>query len=87
MPFLFPRPQLKQKVPDPPGNLANGAVYIFEPEVIDKIKALPSGLKDLSTQIIPNYIDRIQTFFHDGYHRDIGNIQSLQKAVDSIQNF
>ncbi len=29
-----------EKVENPPGNLANGAVYIFEPEVIDDIAGL-----------------------------------------------
>ena len=29
-----------EKVENPPGNLANGAVYIFEPEVIDDIARL-----------------------------------------------
>jgi mannose-1-phosphate guanylyltransferase len=60
--------------------LANGAVYIFEPEVIDAIAALESPVVDLSTEIIPNYLGRILCVETDGYHRDIGNPESLRRA-------
>jgi mannose-1-phosphate guanylyltransferase len=69
-----------EKVANPPGNLANGAVYIFEPEVIDAIAALESPVVDLSTEIIPNYLGRILCVETDGYHRDIGNPESLRRA-------
>lgn len=75
-----------EKNPNPPSNLANGAVYIFEPEIVEIIQALPIGLKDLSTQVIPHYVNRIQTYFHDGIHRDIGNLESLQKARELYSN-
>ena len=69
-----------EKVPNPPGNLANGAVYIFEPEVIDDISALGKAVVDLSTEIIPNYLGRILCVETAGYHRDIGNPESLRRA-------
>jgi mannose-1-phosphate guanylyltransferase len=69
-----------EKVANPPGNLANGAVYIFEPEVIDAIAALERPVVDLSTEIIPNYLGRILCAETDGYHRDIGNPESLRRA-------
>ncbi|WP_457488923.1 nucleotidyltransferase family protein [Tardiphaga sp. P5_C10] len=69
-----------EKVANPPGNLANGAVYIFEPEVIDAIAALERPVVDLSTEIIPNYLGRILCVETDGYHRDIGNPESLRRA-------
>ncbi|CCE08479.1 putative sugar-phosphate nucleotidyl transferase [Bradyrhizobium sp. STM 3843] len=69
-----------EKVPNPPGNLANGAVYIFEPEVIDDIAALGKAVVDLSTEIIPNYLGRILCVETAGYHRDIGNPESLRRA-------
>ncbi len=37
-----------EKVENPPGNLANGAVYIFEPEVIDDIASLGQALWSIS---------------------------------------
>jgi mannose-1-phosphate guanylyltransferase len=69
-----------EKVENPPGNLANGAVYIFEPEVIADIAGLGKPVVDLSTEIIPNYIGRILCVETGGYHRDIGNPESLRRA-------
>jgi mannose-1-phosphate guanylyltransferase len=69
-----------EKVEHPPGNLANGAVYIFEPEIIDDIAKLGKGVADLSTEVIPGYLGRILCVETDGYHRDIGNPESLRRA-------
>jgi mannose-1-phosphate guanylyltransferase len=69
-----------EKVANPPGNLANGAVYIFAPEVIDDIARLGKNVVDLSTEIIPGYLGRISCVETTGYHRDIGNPESLRRA-------
>jgi mannose-1-phosphate guanylyltransferase len=69
-----------EKVKAPPGNLANGAIYIFEPEVIDDIASLGKPVVDLSTEIIPGYLGRIFCVETEGYHRDIGNAESLRRA-------
>lgn len=69
-----------EKVENPPGNLANGAVYIFEPEVIDDIARLGKPVVDLSTEVIPNYLGRILCSETHGYHRDIGSPASLLRA-------
>ena len=69
-----------EKVDNPPGNLANGAVYIFEPEVIDFLHGLGKPIIDLSTEVLPNFIGRINTFINTDYHRDIGTLESLRKA-------
>ena len=69
-----------EKVDKPPGDLANGAVYIFEPEAIERIAALGKRVVDLSTEVIPGFIGRILAVEHLGYHRDIGNIESLEQA-------
>jgi len=69
-----------EKVENPPGNLANGAVYLFEPAVIADIAALGKDVVDLSTEIIPNYLGRILCVETSGYHRDIGNPESLRRA-------
>jgi mannose-1-phosphate guanylyltransferase len=69
-----------EKVDDPPGNLANGAVYVFDPEVIDVIGAVGNPVVDLSTEIIPRFVGRISCVETSGYHRDIGTPQSLRRA-------
>ncbi len=70
-----------EKVDDPPGNLANGAVYIFEPEVMESIAAIGRPQVDLSTEIIPDFVGRILCVETSGYHRDIGTHESLRRAI------
>ncbi|MBV8926688.1 MAG: nucleotidyltransferase family protein [Bradyrhizobium sp.] len=70
-----------EKVDDPPGNLANGAVYIFEPEVVNAIAAIGRPVVDLSTEIIPCYVGRMLCVETSGYHRDIGTPESLRRAI------
>jgi mannose-1-phosphate guanylyltransferase len=74
-----------EKVPDPPGNHANAAVYIFEPSVIDDLAALGKAVIDLSTEVIPRYIGSICTFHNADYHRDIGTLESLAKAEQEFR--
>jgi len=69
-----------EKVANPPGNHANGAVYWFEPEVLEAIAALGRPVVDLSTEVIPGFLGRIQTFANHDYHRDIGTPDSLAQA-------
>jgi mannose-1-phosphate guanylyltransferase len=69
-----------EKVADPPGNLANGAVYIIEPEVVDYIAGLGRTFVDLSTEVMPAFVGRILAHETKGYHRDIGSPESLARA-------
>ena len=69
-----------EKVPDPPGTLANAAVYMVEPEVIDRCAALGKPFVDLSTEIIPDLMGRIYTWRSNGYHRDIGTPEAYARA-------
>ena len=72
--------QFHEKVDNPPGNLANAAVYIFEPTVINFLAELGQDVVDISTDVLPAYLGRIQTFLNDDYHRDIGTPESLARA-------
>jgi mannose-1-phosphate guanylyltransferase len=69
-----------EKVNNPPGTRANGAVYIMEPEVVEFIASLGNQFVDLSTEVIPRFLGRIATFHNTDYHRDIGNSESLRRA-------
>jgi Nucleoside-diphosphate-sugar pyrophosphorylase involved in lipopolysaccharide biosynthesis/translation initiation factor 2B, gamma/epsilon subunits (eIF-2Bgamma/eIF-2Bepsilon) len=73
-----------EKVADPPGNLANGAVYIFAPEVIDRIAAIGRPWVDLSTEIIPALVPRIRAIEHTGFFIDIGTPEALTFACASF---
>ena len=69
-----------EKVRNPPGNLANAAVYIVSPAVIDFMAGLGSDVIDFSTEVLPRFLGRINTFHNGIYHRDIGTMESLLAA-------
>lgn len=69
-----------EKVEYPPGNKANAAVYIFEPQVIDFLKLQAKHYIDISLDVIPNFLGQIYTYQNNQYHRDIGSIASLIAA-------
>ena len=71
---------MHEKVEDPPGNLANAAIYIMEPEILDQIKAMEGQEIDISTEVIPTLLGRLYTYYISGYHRDIGSPFSLSQA-------
>ncbi|MEO8040733.1 MAG: nucleotidyltransferase family protein [Betaproteobacteria bacterium] len=75
-----------EKVPDPPGRRANGAVYIFEPTILDFLRSLSKPVIDLSTEVLPRHIGRIFTFHNDDYHRDIGTPESLRLAESEFSS-
>jgi len=69
-----------EKVANPPGNLANGAVYVFSPEVITRIERLGRPVVDLSTEIIPGLMPHILAVEHPGLFLDIGTPEALAEA-------
>lgn len=69
-----------EKVNNPPGDIANGAVYILEPSLFKYLESLNKDFIDFSTEVIPNYIGRINTYHNNIYHRDIGTVESYKKA-------
>lgn len=69
-----------EKVAAPPGNLANAAVYILSPAVTAFLERLNKPVIDLSTEVLPHFVGRINTFENEVYHRDIGTIESLEIA-------
>lgn len=69
-----------EKVQNPPSNLANGAVYICEPGVLEFIKSLGKKNVDFSLDVLPNYMGKINTYLNDTYHRDIGTVESYALA-------
>lgn len=69
-----------EKVKQPPGNLANAAVYIMTPDVLEYAQSLDRPVLDLSTEVIPHFLGRILAVENGAYHRDIGSVESLAKA-------
>jgi mannose-1-phosphate guanylyltransferase len=73
-----------EKVIDPPGNLANGAVYICEPPVIDYIVNSRSSALDISRDTLPGLLHRIHTWPTDGIHIDVGTPEALDRACKAV---
>jgi len=69
-----------EKVENPPGFLANGAVYILSPSIMDFLANIGKQEIDFSTEVLPYFMGRINTFYNQIYHRDIGTIKSLKEA-------
>ncbi|EJL81433.1 Nucleoside-diphosphate-sugar pyrophosphorylase family protein [Herbaspirillum sp. CF444] len=74
-----------EKVQNPPSNLANAAVYIFEPSVIRLMAETGGDGLDISTQVIPLLTGRINTYLNQTYHRDIGTVASWKQANRDFQ--
>ena len=75
-----------EKVENPPGRLANGAVYIIEPSIFEFLESLGKEVIDFSTEVLPHFVGRINTFHNGRYHRDIGTMESYLKAQIEFQD-
>ena len=73
-----------EKSDNPPGNMANGAVYLLEPVVLEWIEQNPSN-SDFSTEVLPHFKGSIATWNNYGIHRDIGALPVLQLAQSDPQ--
>jgi mannose-1-phosphate guanylyltransferase len=72
-----------EKVPNPPSNLANGAVYVFEENVTAYIVGLAKQSIDISIDVLPAFMGKIYAVASDGIHIDIGTPEALD-AVSRI---
>lgn len=62
------------------GTRANAAVYIMESSVIDYLASLDKAFIDISTEVLPAYLGKMQVWHNAEYHRDIGTPVSLALA-------
>ena len=69
-----------EKEDHPPGNIANGAIYCFDEEFQEFIKKIFPKPFDISKDIVPLLIGKIQTCYTNKTFMDIGNPKSLEKA-------
>jgi len=72
---------MHEKVEQPPGRLANAAVFLFSPEVFDIIQAAENkAVFDISRDVVPRLFGRLASYQNRAYHRDIGTPMSLDTA-------
>jgi len=69
-----------EKVADPPGTCANGALYAFDALFLDWLVGMTPQPSDFSTEVIPELIGRIQTWHTDQPYLDIGTPAALANA-------
>lgn len=69
-----------EKIKNPPGDICNGAVYIISKEVLKFLENMGKENIDFSIDVLPNFLGKINTFYNNIYHRDIGTLKSLEIA-------
>ena len=78
--------EFHEKINEPPTNIANGAIYVFEYDFLEiLINDMPYA-KDFSKEVIPYYLGRIRTYFTKHLFIDIGTQESLAFARSKFKN-
>lgn len=68
----------EEKPRQPRGNLANAGIYAMSAAAYHEIA--DAGAFDLGFDVLPRFVGRMHGFSFDGYHRDIGTLESLAAA-------
>jgi mannose-1-phosphate guanylyltransferase len=69
-----------EKITNPPGNLANGAVYILSVDLLARLGSDLQSLQDFSTEVLPQFLGRIFTYETSAVLLDIGTLENYKKA-------
>ncbi len=75
-----------EKVPNPPGNIANSAIYLFDTPFIQWLERQNHNISDFSTEIIPKLIGKIYTWQTNDFFMDIGTPQALAEAQNAMSS-
>jgi len=73
-----------EKVADPPGTCANGALYVFDSPFLDRLSSMAPQPSDFSTEVIPTLMGRIQTWHTKQPYLDIGTPAALAAAQNLL---
>ena len=73
-----------EKVADPPGICANGALYGFDSEFLAVLNTMHPEPSDFSTEVIPRLLGRIHTWHTTRPYLDIGTPAALEAAQGLI---
>lgn len=69
-----------EKVQYPPGNLANGAIYLLSNDFIKLIKEKYPKVSDFSTEILVHFLGKIYTYETNELFIDIGTPEAYYKV-------
>lgn len=70
----------QEKVKSPPGNLANGAMYILSAELLKMLGNKLKSVTDFSNQVLHRFVGRIFTYETARLFLDIGTPEAYAKA-------
>jgi mannose-1-phosphate guanylyltransferase len=71
-----------EKPKQPRGNLANGGIYALTAAAYHEMADMNEF--DLAFDVIPAFVGRMWGWTFDGYHRDIGTLESLAQAEKDV---
>ena len=69
-----------EKVAAPPGNLANGAVYILSAELLERMSKDLHSVKDFSTEVLHRFVGQIYTHETSEVFLDVGTPEAYTAA-------
>lgn len=69
-----------EKSENPPGNLANGAIYLLSSTLLKRFRSDYAHCKDFSTEILPTLLGKIYAYETQAYFVDIGTPDTYQEA-------
>ena len=74
-----------EKPEEPKSDLANAGVYAVTADVFHEIADM--NVFDFGFDVLPEFIGRMFGWTWEGYHRDIGSIESLEQAEQDVPEF
>lgn len=74
-----------EKIDTPPGNLANGAVYILSKELLSLLGSDFNTVKDFSTEVLDRFVGRIFSYETGEIFLDVGTPENYAKANEALQ--
>lgn len=69
-----------EKVAAPPGNLANGAVYILSAGLLARMGKDLNGVKDFSTEVLHRFVGQIYSYETSEVFLDVGTPENYAKV-------
>ena len=69
-----------EKIANPPGNLANGAVYILSAELLKRLGTDLYTVKDFSTEVLNHFVGRIYSYETSEVFLDVGTPETYEQA-------
>ena len=69
-----------EKVANPPGNLANGAVYVLSAELLERMGADLRNVVDFSTEVLNRLVGRIYSYKTFEVFLDVGTPETYRQV-------